>query len=324
VVKGVILIAIGSNPVAFLSLPNHFASFFGRLNPGASFEATASTQYNTIKGLIEDRSGRAAELAPTCFLQGSYKQQTAIYSISDIDIVSLCRLWSPGTGVGRGYSRDQIFDIVAAPLRNDGRYSSKVRYGPTSMCIKVDLGIKVEILPVVFKAGNNDSTKEPFRLYRPASSAWEDGYARYHQSYLSRKNGEGRADGNFIPAVKVFKHLRSLNRLEAVSFHIECLLHLLPDSLFLGCPADYIPALLNNIAAEDAATWYRKAVRTPCGDRDIFTSNEWGADSWCNFHAWVRYWAQNATAARDAREQNSAIRLWKAVLGNDYFPEQVR
>ncbi len=60
-------------------LSANFNSFFGRLNPGTSFEATASSLYNTIKGLIEDRRGLAAGLSPTCFLQSSYRQQTAIY-----------------------------------------------------------------------------------------------------------------------------------------------------------------------------------------------------------------------------------------------------
>ena len=136
------------------SLPDHFSSFFRRLNPGLIFEATVSSQYNTIKGLIEDRTGLAASLSPVCFLQGSYRQQTAIYSINDVDIVVLCSLWQPGFGAGggRSYGRNEIFDIIAAPLRNDGRYRTKVRFGPTSMCIKVDLSIKVEILPVVFKS----------------------------------------------------------------------------------------------------------------------------------------------------------------------------
>jgi hypothetical protein len=45
------------------ALSQHFASFFGRLNPGASFEATTSSQYNTIKDLIEDPRGLAAALS---------------------------------------------------------------------------------------------------------------------------------------------------------------------------------------------------------------------------------------------------------------------
>src|ERR1700682_3155894 len=130
--------------MAVYTLSDHFAVFFGRLNPSASFESTASSQYNTIKGLIEDPNGAAGILHPNCFLQGSYKQQTAIHSINDVDIVALCQLWFPGSSSGRSFGRDEIFQIVAAPLMNDRRYQSKVRYGVNSMCIKVDLGIKVE------------------------------------------------------------------------------------------------------------------------------------------------------------------------------------
>jgi hypothetical protein len=307
------------------NLPDHFASFFRRLNPGQSFEATASSQYATIKGLLEDRSGAAASLAPVCFLQGSYRQQTAIYSINDVDMVALCKLWQgPGTGTGgRTYTRDEIFEIIAAPLKNDGRYRTKVRFGAESMCVKVDLGIKVEILPVVFKIGTNDQAVEPFRLYRPATAQWEDGFARYHQKRLSAKNSQERTGCNFIPAVKVFKHLRSRNNLNAVSFHIECLLYVLDDPFFVGQPCDYIPALLNKIASVTTENCYKTVVKTPCGDRDIFTASEWSAADWWDFHARLQEWARLATSARDAQGKGEAIKYWRALLGDDYFPESV-
>jgi hypothetical protein len=307
--------------LAYHALTSHFASFFGRLNPGTSFESTASSQYNTIKGLIEDRSGLAASLSPICFLQGSYKQQTAIYSINDVDIVVLCRLWSPGSGVGRSYSRDEIFETIASPLKQDGRYKSKLRYGPTSMCIKADLGIKVEILPVVFKVGNEDYSQEPFHLYRPTLQRWEDGFARYHQYYLSAKNKGERTGGNFIPAIKIVKHLRSLFNLNAVSFHIECLLYSLPDHLFVGAPSDYVAAILSHLASVPANSWYGTAVRTPCGDRDVFTGNEWSLQSWSVFHAWIQKWSNLAIQAHDAQYKETAIRYWRLLFGQDYFPE---
>jgi hypothetical protein len=237
--------------VAVHSLSKHFQSFFGRLNPSPAFEKTAASQHNTIRGLIEDPKGPAAELAPITFLQGSYKQQTAIYTINDVDIVVLCKLWYPGApgGFGKSYGRDEIFRIIAAPLFADGRYHDKVRFGPQSMCVKVDLGIKVEILPVVFKAGNADSNAEPFMLYRPESGKWENGFARYHQQWLSIKNADNRTQGNFIPAIKVLKHIRSLLGLTAVSFHIECLLYFLADAVYLGGPADYLASVFRTIAA---------------------------------------------------------------------------
>ena len=192
----------------------------------SDFRDTGLESYTTVKALIEDPNGAARELSPQCFLQGSYRQATAIHTINDIDIVVLCELWQPpsgGAGVGRSWSRDDILNTVAAPLFADARYRAKVRYGPQSMCIKVDLGIKVEILPVVYKQGNNDASVEPFRLYRPEAAEWQDGFARYHQRWLTWKNSAGKTGSNFIPMIKVLKHLRSVFAVNAVSFHLESL-----------------------------------------------------------------------------------------------------
>lgn len=296
--------------------------FFRRLNPSPTFESQASSEYNSIKSLIEDRRGLAGELAPVCFLQGSYKQDTAIYTINDVDLIALCKLWQPSAGGSRRtYGRDEIFKVIAAPLLNDRRYGGKVRYNSGSMCIKVELGIKVEILPVVFKSGNDDPGVEPFRLYRPETGQWEDGYARYHQQWLTWKNAAERTAGNFVPAIKVLKHLRSHYRLDAVSFHLECLLFALSNETFGGGAADWIANVLGRIAATPAATWYQWRLETPCKDgRDIFSGAEWKAESWLAFHQCVVAWARAAQAAVSETRRERAIALWQTLLGDDFFP----
>jgi hypothetical protein len=307
-------------------LSEHFAYFFSRLNPSPSFESQASSQYTTIKALIEDPNGPARELSPRCFLQGSYRQATAIYTINDIDIVVLCELWQPpsgGVGVGRSWSRDDIFNTVAAPLFADGRYRAKVRYGPQSMCIKVDLGIKVEILPVVYKHGNNDASVEPFRLYRPEAAEWQDGFARYHQQWLTWKNSIGKTGSNFIPMIKVLKHLRSVFDVDAVSFHLECLLFNLADDVFRGTPADYIPSVLSAITAMSAEAAWIAGCMTPCKDRDVLSESEWGLNRWHSFHELAKQWSLVAQAARDAPNRSEAIALWRLLLRDAYFPETV-
>jgi hypothetical protein len=295
---------------------------FARLNPSLSFEQTASSQHSSIRQLIEDRNGAAAELTPTTFLQGSYRQQTAIYTINDVDIVVLCNLTYPGTpgSFSKTYSRNEIFRIIAAPLLADRRYQSKVNYGPQSMCIKVDLGINIEILPVVFKAGNSDPQQEPFVLYRPETSRWEDGFARFHQAKLSAKNASARTQGNFIPAIKVFKHLRSRFDLNAVSFHIECLLYSLPDHVFFGAPADYVATVLHTIASRSAADWCQARCVTPCGDRGIFIPGEWTAQDWLVFHEMISKASAVAQRAITTSSQSKAIEAWQAILGSDFFP----
>lgn len=191
------------------------------------------------------------------------------------------------------------------------------------MCIKVDLGIQIEILPVVFKAGTTDPDREPFVLCRPERNQWEDGFARYHQAWLSNKNAANRAQGNFIPAIKVLKHIRSLFRLSAVSFHIECLLYFLADSVFSGGPANYLASVLRAIAVHPPDAWYRTKVMTPCGDRYIFTANEWGAESLWKFHELISKCSAVAQIAVTTRSESQAIEAWQTILGKDFFPATV-
>ena len=306
--------------MAIHALSRNFNYFFSRLNPSPSFAQKAASEHKTIVSLIENVNGPAGVLSPHCFLQGSYKQKTAIYTINDVDIVALCELWQPGSGYGsRSWSRDEIFDTIASPLLNDWRFRDKVRYDNQSICIKVDLGIKVEILPVVHKVNSSDD--EPFRLYRPDKGEWVDGFARYHQGFLSWKNSE--AYSNFIPAVKVLKHLNSKFGLNVTSFYIECLLFSIPHSIFNGGPADYIAATLNHIASISASDWYNSHLETPCSDRDIFTDLEWKSDEWKIFHKLVTIWAESATLANQSQDRDYAIEFWKLLLGEEFFPREV-
>lgn len=305
------------------ALTRNFDHFFGKLNPRPTFEQRASAHYAAVKDLIEDRRGLASELSPICFLQGSYRNETATYTINDVDIVALCELWQPGSGGGSSWDRNAIFDTVSAPLRNDWRYSDKVRYNSQSMCIKLDVEPRIEILPVVYKSGNYDPDGEPFRLYRPEKNQWEDGYARYHRGWLSWKNGESKTANNFIPVIKVFKHLRTRYSLDTVSFYLECLLFSLPDDLLLGGPADYIPALLGHISSNSASTWYGRVLNTPCGDRDIFVEGEWSKSSWETFHETCGLWAKCARLANQAQDRDDAIEYWQLLLGEDFFPSRV-
>src|SRR5207249_405967 len=58
--------------MAVHGLSRHFDSFFGRINPSPTFVSRASSEYGTVKALIENPYGPAAVLRPQCFLQGSY------------------------------------------------------------------------------------------------------------------------------------------------------------------------------------------------------------------------------------------------------------
>lgn len=307
--------------MAVHALADHFARFLGRLNPPTSFEQAAAREHAAITRLIGRRDGPAGALQPHCFLQGSYRQDTAIYTINDVDIIALCRLWYPGSGSpgAVSWTRDQIFDAIAAAVAKDAGYARVIRYGPSSMVIHVDKDVKVEILPVVFKSGTYDPQQEPFALYRPERRRWEDGYAREHQRLLSLQNSWLLAGGNFKPMIKVLKHLRSLWGLEAVSFHLECLLYGLPPIVFRGGPADYVTTVLAAIAATPADVWYQSGLTTPCGDRYLFSPDEWQYASWFAFYAAVQQWLLRAAAAQNAPTRSAAIAGWRGLFGDEFL-----
>jgi len=98
------------------------------------------------------------ELGPYIFLQGSYRRDTAIYTINDVDIVVLCQnlCYPPSGGPGRSYSRNDIFSIVAKAIKSSNLYKDKVTYTPTSKCIKVKTSVRLDVLPVVCQKGHYD------------------------------------------------------------------------------------------------------------------------------------------------------------------------
>lgn len=301
-------------------LSEHFDAFFGRVNPAQTWIERASSEYNSVKDLIEGSAGAAAQLNPQVFLQGSYRRQTAIHTINDIDVVVLCGglQYPPPAGGGTSWGRDQIFSALAQPLLAHGPYSNKVSYNAQSMCIKLDLGIKVEVLPAVRAQGVTDTSVEPFYLYRPETGKWEQGFARYHQKHLTDKNA--RAGGNFIPCIKAVKHIRSRFNHQAVSFHIECLLHAFHDGSFLGSPADYMFNVISVIGSHDAQAWWSYPIKTPCEDRTLFSASEWSWEVWSQFHALIASAQPLVTEAVQTGDRARAIACWQEILGADYFP----
>ena len=302
------------------NLSEQFRYFFNRLNPSPTYISKATSEYNAIKELIENKV--TPELSPVCFLQGSYKQQTAIYTINDIDLVVLCQGLSMGSssGEGRKWSRNEIFSTIASPILNNERYRDKVLFHDLSMCIKIDLGIKIEILPVV---NNQQEKSEPFRAYHPEKGKWENVYPRIHQMMLTWKNSKEKTNGNFIPAIKVFKHIRSKYGLDISSFHIECLLFSMPDNIFLGSPLTFISSILNYFARSSASAWYDIVINQPSGDKNIFVPTECSYEKWLDFHHCMSILSKLAQLTVNSADKNLIIEAWQVILGDNYFPRQV-
>ena len=303
----------------------NFAAFFKRINPSPTYKKAAASAHSQITALIEDHDGPAGDLRIRCFLQGSYRRETAIHTINDVDIVALCSL--SHTSAATQNTRDQIFEMIADAIACNAAYKGKIRYRKRSVCIKVDLeSVKIEILPALRVKGK-PYTYEPFYMYRPNEDEsldgyWQRAFARYHQESCTQKNSG--TDGLFIPMIKVLKHLRIVDSYlspeDAISFHIECLLYALKDSIYSGSICDCIEAVLRAIAGFTPDKAEQSDLKSPCKDRNLFGPTEWDIVSYRRFHKAVGRWYEIASSANQEDAKDKAISAWKQLLGDGYFP----
>jgi len=309
-------------PITKLTL--NFNYFLKRLNPSPTYVEIASSAHSSIRSLIEDKNGSAGNLRIRSFIQGSYGRDTAIHSINDVDIVALCSLSYKQTA--NQNTRNQIFDTIASSIATNRRYKGKIYYKDHSMCIKVKLeGITVEILPALSVSGKSFDY-EPFYVYRPKDEInggyWDNTYARKHQELLTMKNS--KTEGSFIPMIKILKHIRLIDNdfeaLDAVSFHIECLLFAIKNSVYNESTSKCIESILASLAGFTPVKAKQSGLKTPCGDELIFSSNKWSDVAYQRFHSSVLRWREIVQKANRSNDTDKAITEWKKLLGDTYFP----
>lgn len=310
-------------------LTENFAWFFKRLNPSITYQSIAASAHSQIASLIENKEGPAGDLRIRCFLQGSYKRDTAIHTIDDVDVVALCSL-SYAPQANRN-TRDQVFEKIGDAIAVNETYASKVRYGKESVCVKVMLeGIKIEVLPALRTKGARYEY-EPFYMFSPSNDldgngCWMTAFARYHQRLCTDKNA--LTDGLFMPMIKVLKHLRAedsdLAAEDAISFHLECLLHALKHSVYCGSMAECIEAVLTAIAGFTPEKAEESALTSPCRDKKLFGASEWSLAAYRRFHTRATRWRRVAAKANQEKNRDKAIDAWKELLGDNYFPRTVQ
>lgn len=306
-------------------LSQNFTAFFKRINPSPTYEETAASAHSQITDLIEDVDGPAGDLRINCFLQGSYKRDTAIHTINDVDVVALCSL--SHTPLANQKTRDQIFKMITDAITSNETYRDKVQYRKRSVCIKViPKGIKIEVLPALRMRGK-PYEYEPFYIFHPNEDEsidgyWQQSFARQHQRLITQKNSD--TNGNLIPIIKALKHLRFIdNHLadeDAVSFRLECLLYALKNSIYNGSMCECIEMVLQSIAGFMPAKAQESRLTSPCRDKKLFHQEEWDISAYTRFHNVVVRWYEIAQNANREHDKEKAISLWKDLLGENYFP----
>lgn len=217
----------------------------------------SSDTYQSVKNVLQSNDAPYASKNYCVFLQGSYGNDTNIYSESDVDIVikldstfqhdlsdmpddqqnAFKSAHSDATYTNKNFASD-VLQVLT------DNYGSSVNQGKKAITIESSASRrKADVIAAIqyrryhsFKSLNNQSYTEGICFYTSTGEQIVN-YPKQHSENLTKKHQTTRI---FKPMVRIFKNLRSrlvedgiLQVGTAPSYYLEGLLYNVPDNQFV-------------------------------------------------------------------------------------------
>ncbi|MEU6723166.1 nucleotidyltransferase [Nonomuraea wenchangensis] len=238
------------------------------------------------------------------FLQGSYRNGTAIADINDVDIVALYDPWYSPESHERW---EWLFNHIAYILRRTSLVSGQVTIG--DKCVKLDGGLKADIVPAISRTAY--SSVDPIKVYSRRQRLERDNYPRTH--YENGVKKQAATGDSYKSTVRLFKRwIRQYPTLTAPSFYIECAVHSIENSSF----NTYLPLSFASVSVELLKYRETSIISSVAGDKDILVSAEWAPGHFVAFQQALRRDLPLVTGALEASTTYEADRLWRSAFGD--------
>ncbi len=240
------------------------------------------------------------------FLQGSYRNYTALAHINDVDIVARRKMTNSPLSPSQWVS---LFNSIATRLQASSRISGAVSLG--DKCVKLKgTSLNADIVPAV---AVGDFAKDPVAIWSRGKRSERPNYPRTHYSNGVKK--QARTSDSYKPTVRLLKRWAQQyfeTSVTAPSFYIECAVHQAADSSF----SEYLPLSFVRVGRE-ICSWSRsKVLYSVAGDKDVLVPSEWHPERFEIFKAKLRPDLSLVVQAMQAATTGEANRLWKLAFGN--------
>lgn len=268
--------------------------------PSASRTTQVKTLHENIRSALENWGDKKFDT----FLQGSYRNGTAIADINDVDIVALYDPWrSPATYTEWTW----LFGHVADILRKTSLVSGDVRLG--DKCVKLNGTLKADIVPAIGPSAY--SSNDPIMIYSRSERTERANYPRTHYSAGVKK--QAATNDSFKATVRLFKRwVRQYSSLVAPSFYVECAVHSVPSGKF----DSYLPLSFAAVGAELMLYTSSTVIESVAGDKDILTWQEWRPPDFADFQSRLSRDLGLVLGAMQADTETVANQKWKSAFGD--------
>ncbi|MFD4192865.1 nucleotidyltransferase family protein [Amycolatopsis thermoflava] len=238
------------------------------------------------------------------FLQGSYRNNTAIADINDVDIVALYDPWQSPVAAS---DWEKIFQRIAYILRETTLVSGAVSIG--DKCIKFEGELKADIVPAV--SIKPYSSTDPIMVFSRKEGRERENFPRQHYSNGVAK--QDRSNDCYKATVRLFKRwVRQYPTLNAPSFYIECAVHSIPDARF----DSYLPMSFLLTGAKILDYTRSTVIMSVAGDKDVLVPGEWHPSDFADFQDRLSGDLVRVSKAMEATSTAEANRLWRSAFGD--------
>lgn len=255
------------------------------------------TAVSNLQNAIRDALGNNYET----FLQGSYRNDTSIRDVNDVDIVAVLKT-APGSWMA-------IFNDVHRRLESLSLLKGKTSYG--DKCVRVIGARKADVLPAVAATSYDE---DPIAIYSFRQNTEMLTYPRTH--YENAVEKQRRTGQTYKAVVRMFKKWAANHWPSggvARSFHLESLVYNVPDDQFQSDLALAFVRVASYVAAH-LPPHPAPLVRSVAGDRNILVESEWKAENYARFHAQVGKSVILLLCALKATSQSDASKFWRAAF----------
>lgn len=258
----------------------------------------STSRVQQVKSMHEDirKALDESSFSYETFLQGSYRNDTAIADINDVDIVALRKYQS-----ARQSHSDWLWEFrqIMATLRDSWRVSGSVSRG--DKCVKVEGAVKADVVPSL---NSGDWERDPTVIYSIRDQEERDNYPRRH--YKNSVKKQEATNDSYKATVRLCKRwVRQYPSLFAPSFFIECAVHSVADFWF----EPYLPRSLRDVGRQICSYPTSKVLWTVAGDKDILVPSQWSPSDFVRFQDKLRsdlvYVSRATTRRRRPRPTDS-------------------
>lgn len=276
-------------------------------SPSPSKITQVATLQNYIQELLEDTHHT--------FLQGSYKNGTAISDINDVDIVAVRKTTFSSVHSSRRFSSsiswDSIFSEIEQKLRGQRRYQWTIERG--DKCIKITGAFNADVVPAV--QISDDPKIDPVAVYSMRTGVEKMNKPRTH--YDNGVVKQQVTKETYKPTVRMFKnwvknHFHDSDTIS--SFKMEAFVHAMPPDKFYNDYAGTFclvgSAILDKWDRQLGQFSYTPSV---CGVENIIEG--WSVVDQQNFLNQLLESSGHALDAYNAPTISEAEQKWRLALG---------